>query len=259
MAERDSGISASTSLGMPPVLSKSASWEVGSQASLHSSGSSRPSKSASGGGVDGDLPAGVCPHWCCPACKRDRLQSNRNPKTRKGKLLVFHKPLDEFSWCLSCHNYSRGSCKGEVKSDITRTLNGSTGAQQQWNKGIDDYEDALETSAGGRVTKMSERFPAPTIIKAVKKSTHDAQMMLPNFWPEDVYVRAKQHPVPEEAGEVQLQRHRVCRHILGPCGAFAGRRCDHLERQREHRCCEGAGGCQLQPSLSKGRDEENVV
>ena len=111
--------------------------------------------------------------------------------------MLFVKPECEESWCMSCHNYSRGTCKGKLKKDIVASLSSDDDKQKQWDSEIVDYESALEQSEKGRVTKMQDRFRPPVIVSVTKDSSHSAKMVLPHFWPEDVYKRVKGQDIAE--------------------------------------------------------------
>ncbi len=109
-------------------------------------------------------------------------------KARKGKkTLDFVRPLKPDSPCLSCHNLARGCCKGHPLSDIITTLNGSDEKQAQWNRELETYEEALDESPSGRVSKMDVKFKPLVIITAFKESSRNARMVLPSFWPADVW------------------------------------------------------------------------
>ena len=161
--------------------------------SQHSSGTS-----ARGGELGSDLPPGVSPNWACPLCTRSRTSINKVPLKRKCKFLPFTKPLKDYSLCLSCHNYSRGACKGFSVAEIKASLDASGEKRNHWKANIEAYEADLESSVGDRVSRQASKYSPPTIIKAFTTSEHSAKLVLPNFWPEEVYVRIKGEDLPEE-------------------------------------------------------------
>lgn len=81
--------------------------------------------------------------------------------------------------------------------DIATNLQASAGKRAEWLAGVIAYEKELEAS-GGRVSKMEKKFKPPVIIKGFRLQTHRARMILPNFWPEDVYKKAKGCEVPAD-------------------------------------------------------------
>jgi len=185
--------------------SDAAQSEVGDGTSEVLASSSRPSVPCVG------LQEGVKAFWKCGLCKRPRDTENRNAFARPGSMfLVFKEPEKPESNCISCISYRRTVLPGESLEDIKATLAKSEEAQKALTADVELYEDRLEESAksGGRARVRNFKSEAcpPIIVRSKTTSSKGARMMVPNFWPEDVYTREYGKKLDESIIEVYVYK-----------------------------------------------------
>jgi len=141
------------------------------------------------------LPDGISPEWFCFLCKRTRLEVSHNPKARPGLTLLSFAKETERSPCLSCFNYCRGALRGEPFTNIELNLKDQT-KFDKYSQQIKWYEEELE-KGNGRVVRLEQRASPPQVISLLNEIGQKATLVMPAFWPCDIFEGRYGKPIPD--------------------------------------------------------------
>ena len=139
------------------------------------------------------LPAHVKACWCCPLCNRRRDAPNQCPGFRPDAVYLPFKDESAESPCSTCTNYLKGPLKGTTLRAVKANLRKGPAKRSEYQNEIQKYEQELEASISSGVHRnkcgqaAAAKANPPVIIEAFSASSHEASLVLPNFWEQGLY------------------------------------------------------------------------
>ena len=89
----------------------------------------------------------------------------------------------------------KGSNTQEIQGAL---LESGHAGQGQWTENMDSIDaEANAQAPGKRMLKIGDKYKSPVTVNSKTMTGSKDRMVMPNFWPADVWLREKKEEIPK--------------------------------------------------------------